>query len=178
MSKLAEIMQIILEAEKSGNLEKINLEDLQKFLSKAQNPKIFKIVVDHSLSLEEMINLGKYDWKNDHINSNNFQIKGEGKSELDTELINFNKLISSEDAFKELDIKGLRPATIEELLAFGSQHPEEQRKFPIVGLGSSCEVRGDRYVPYLGSDVSPRHLGLDCWDGDWSARFSFLARAK
>lgn len=176
MSKLAQCIQLLLDAEKSGDLPEI--EELQKLLNQSRKPETFKVLVDLSLNLEEMIDLGKYDWKNNHIKSGNFPVKGDGKSELDTQLIHFNKHISSEDALKGLDKKGLRPATIEELLAFGAQYSEEQRKFPIVALGSSCEVYGDRYAPCLLSHGSCRNLGLDSWDGDWRESYRFLVVAK
>ncbi|MEI6553201.1 MAG: hypothetical protein WCO09_01410, partial [bacterium] len=70
------------------------------------------------------------------------------------------------------------PAKIENLLAYGAKNPEEQRKFPIVGLGSVGEVGGYRYVPCLRRYVSRRDLGLGCWDGGWRDYYRFLAVRK
>lgn len=84
----------------------------------------------------------------------------------------------SEDAIAKLDKMGLRPGTVEELLAFGATFPDMQRKFPIVALGSSAELDGRRAVAYLFGGDSGRRLNLDCWGGAWVGRYRFLAFRK
>ena len=70
------------------------------------------------------------------------------------------------------------PAKIENTLAYGAKNPEEQRKFPIVGLGSVGKVYGDRRIPYLDRDDSGRRLGLAWWGHGWDARCRFLGVRK
>jgi len=112
------------------------------------------IVVDYRMSLHEMIEAGGYDYVNDDINAERFPISGTGTMSLDLELVHIGRSISSDAAEKELEKRGLRPATIAELLAFGAAHPEVQRSLPIVALGSVCGVGGYRSVPYLREGAS------------------------
>lgn len=157
-------------------------EELRVFLG--LGPLVLKIVVDYSMTLGQMIAAGGYRWRNDDINDERFPLLGEGKVENTVELIHFNRPISSNDAEKELDKMGFRPAIIEELLAFAAAFPETQRKSPIVALGSVAKIGpvppidDDRYVVYLGMHGSGRRLSLN-WRGDeWSGIFRFLAVRK
>lgn len=139
-------------------------------------------IVDYGQLLEVMVAAGSYDWKNDDITPKRFPIVGEGKVEFEDTLFHFGKDISSEDAIAQ--IKAADPANpweptkIENILAYGAKNPEEQRKSPIVGLGSVAEVDGVRCVPYLDGDGSRRDLDLGWFDFDWSARCRFLAVRK
>ena len=96
----------------------------------------FKVTVDYSKTLEQMIADGKYDWKNSDIKAKNFPLNGQGTTAVNIELVHFNRNIESDTALAELDKMGLRPATLPELLAFGAKYPDKQREFPIVALGS------------------------------------------
>lgn len=139
-------------------------------------------VVDYDMSLGEMIAAGNYDWKNDDITAKRFPIVGEGKVEFEDTIFHFDRDISSEDAVKEIlaaDSKNpWEPAKIENILAYGAKNPEDQRKFPIVGLGSVGEVDGDRYVSCLSGSDSGRRLYLSWWGGGWGARCRFLGVRK
>lgn len=74
-------------------------------------------------------------------------------------------------------IHGLRVADIEELLAFGAQYPEVQRRFPIVGLGSMCKIGQEPGVwqaAYLVGDEKERRVGLAACNFHYGDRFRFL----
>ncbi len=138
--------------------------------------------VDYSQSFEDMILVGSYDWKNDDITAKRFPLTGKGQVEFEDTLFHFDRNVSSEEAVKLIiaaDPKNpWEPGKIENLLAYGAKNPEEQRKYPIVGLGSACGVGGFRKVPYLGGFCSERDLSLD-WFGDgWDAYCRFLAVRK
>lgn len=94
------------------------------------------------------------------------------------ELIHFNRSIESEEAIKEMAEKDYRPATHLELIAWAEKNPDEQKKYPIVALGSEAHVRGDRRVAYLWSDDDGRRLSLDWNDRDWDDDYRFLAVRK
>jgi hypothetical protein len=64
------------------------------------------------------------------------------------------------------------------VLAHGATHPDEQRKFPIIGLGSVALVGSRPGVPELGKDGSLRYLGLRWFDGGWLPYYRFLAVRK
>jgi len=154
----------------------INRDDFRKLLGLTSAE--MKAHVDRGLSLKEMISAGKYDWVNDDITEKRFPIKGSGSSETYSELVHFDRNISSKGAVNDLDKQGLRPADIAEILAFGAAFPDEQRKYPIMELGSVARVCGLRYVAFLDRDGSERGLSLCRWDGYWLADCRFLAARK
>lgn len=127
-------------------------------------------IVDYDMNLEAMIAAGNYDWKNDDITTKRFPIVGKGKVEFEDTIFHFDCNISSEDVVKEIiaaDTKNpWELGKIENILAYGAKNPEEQRKFPIVGLGSVGGVGGNRRVPCLDGD------------GGWSADVRFLGVRK
>ncbi|MEK7645318.1 MAG: hypothetical protein AAB391_03310 [Patescibacteria group bacterium] len=139
-------------------------------------------IVDYSQALEVMVAAGNYDWTNDGITPKCFPIVGEGKVEFEDALFHFDKDVSSAAAIAQIcaadPANPWEPAKIENILAYGAKNPEEQRKFPIIALGSVAEVRGGRRVPYLGGDGSVRSLDLGWFDGGWGANDRFLAVRK
>jgi hypothetical protein len=128
-------------------------------------------------SLKEMIAAGRYDWVNSDITAKRF---GPETLSLGQEpkLFHFDRDISSEDAIAEMEKQGYRPATLGDLLKFGAENSEEQRKFPIVALGSVARVGGDRDVAYLGRSASGRSLDLYWFDDVWPRHCRFLAVRK
>jgi hypothetical protein len=142
------------------------------------SPKTLRIVVDYSLSLEQMITAGKYDWSNSDITAKRFPLKGSGKVELEPKLFYFGRDMSSDNVIAEMDKEGFRPCTIEELLAIGEQHPELQRKFPLVALGSVAKVNGNRHVACLFRDGSGRELHLGWFGHGWHVVCRFPAVRK
>lgn len=143
---------------------------------------IFILTVDYSQSLKQMIAAGHYDWKNDDITAKRFPIKGEGVVAYEARYFNFDHNISSEDAKKEIESADTAnpwsAAKIEHILSFGAKYPEEQRKYPIPGLGSVAKVYGYRRVPCLRRSGSKRGLGLRWWIGGWGSVCRFLAVRK
>lgn len=142
------------------------------------NMPTFKVTVDYTLDLAAMIKAGKYNWVYEHITDQKFPIKGTGKSEIELVLVHLDRYATTEEVKAELDKRGLRAATIEELLALGAAQPELQRQFPIVALGSRCVLLGDGYVPVLCKSRGKRALGLDCDALRWSHNYRFLAVRK
>ncbi|GEM_PF-6829718 len=86
----------------------------------------------------------------------------------------FNRRIESEDAIREMDPQGYRPATHLEAHAFALANPELQRQFWIVALGSSA-TRGDgRFVAVLSSSSGRRILVRVWFGGEWGSGGRFL----
>lgn len=144
---------------------------------------IFRLAVDYSQSLEQMIAAGRYDWVNSDITPKRFPIeKGTKIVECEARYFHFDRNISSDDAKKEIESADREnpwmAAMIAHLLAHGAAFPEEQRKFPIVALRSVAGVRGDRGVPGLFRDDSKRDLYLAWWYGGWGPVCRFLAVRK
>ena len=129
----------------------------------------YKILVDYGQTLQQMIANGKYDYANSDITSGNFPMTGNGKQEVVVELVHFGRDMASDAVLKEFEARGLRAATLPELLAFGATYPEKQREFPIIALGSVWQDRdGHRYAPCLSGYSSGRELYLGWYDYGWS----------
>ncbi|MBI1956993.1 MAG: hypothetical protein HYS44_00845 [Candidatus Niyogibacteria bacterium] len=140
---------------------------------------LHSVTVNYGLSLAEMIAAGHYDWVNNDITAKRFPVKGEGVVNVEIQLVHLNCTMESDDILRELDTMGLRPATIEELLAFGAKYPDIQCEFPIVALGSVCRrVLGHRRVPCLGWNGAGRRLGLYWFGLRWSGGCRFAAVRK
>ncbi|MBI4090447.1 MAG: hypothetical protein HY422_00305 [Candidatus Komeilibacteria bacterium] len=139
----------------------------------------YPVTIDYADTFEQRLASGRYDWKNSDIKEKNFPIKGEGTVERNLELAHYGKDMSTDAVLAAIDAQGYRPATIEELLAFGAKYPELQREFPIVALGSVWRHwRGDRHVAYLSRDGDGRGLDLHWIESDWFAVFRFLVVRK
>lgn len=98
--------------------------------------------------------------------------------EVAFEYVHMGRDASTDEVLAEMNRKGLRPALYEELLGFAEKYPDEQRKYPIVALGSEAHMSGDRHVAYLWRDGDGRDLRLR-WIGDgWRGNYRFLAVRK
>lgn len=144
----------------------------------ADNLPSFKVTVDYTLDLVAMIAAGKYDWTNNDITAKNFPIKGKGSVEIELLLVHLNRYATTKEVEAEMGKRGLRAATIAELLALGAAHPELQRGFLIVALGSRCVLDDDGSVPVLYGSDDGRALDLYHDDSEWDVRCRFLAVRK
>lgn len=139
----------------------------------------YKVLVDYEQTLQQMITNGKYDYTNSDINASNFPTQGNGQQNIVVELVHFGRDMESEAVLKEFESRGLRAATLPELLVFGATYPEKQREFPIIALGSVWQIRnGNRYVPYLVRNGSGRELGLVWFGIKWNDFCRFAAVRK
>lgn len=146
--------------------------------SKSLVETVFKVAVDYSRTLQEMVNAGNYDWVNGDVTQEHFPVSDQGTCD-EVSIFHFNKVMTSEDAGSEMDKRGFRPAKIEELLALGEKHPELQKKFPIIALGSIwLGPDGSRSVACLGFDGSRRGLSLRWFDFSWDRDCRFVAVRK
>lgn len=159
-----------------ADLVNIDREALRKTLG--LTPVEMQFFVDYGMTLEQMIAAGSYDRTNSDITAKRFPLSGTGKVAFEPKIFHFDRDISSENAIKEMEKDGFRPAKIEELLAYDAILPDEQRKYPIVALGSVTGLGGSRYVPFLRRDVSKRRLYLSWWSDDWRGHCRFLGVRK
>ena len=137
------------------------------------------LTVNYGQSVEDALKAGNYDWVNDYITSRNFPPTRRGTETVEVSLVHFGRVMTSDEVLEELDRQGLRPATVEELLALGAQYPDLQRQFPIIALGSVCVgPSGHRSVPVLWSDGRYRDASLDWLDDDWGSCYRSLAVSK
>lgn len=136
------------------------------------NAKTYRhgVIVDYGQSLAEMIANGKYARVDGHITADHFPMRERGKQHVVVELVYFSSGMSAEEVHWELKSRGMRSATLPELLAFGATYPSYQRRFPIVALGSSWRpLHGQdyAYVPYLTERDTGRVLILEDRNRSW-----------
>jgi hypothetical protein len=138
--------------------------------------------VDYGMTFDQMIAACRCNWVNSDLTKASFPIKGDGKVEFESKLLGFDKSISSDEVVAIIRSADKacpwEPAQTEHLLAFGAAYPDEQRKYPIIALGSVGKVGGRRCVPYLRRDGSERDLSLYWWGLDWFSHDRFLAVRK
>ncbi len=145
---------------------------------------IFQLTIDYNRTIEELLQAGRYDWPNKNITEEHFpRLCISGKEERKYKLFHFSREISSDDAVREMSKAGFDPAGPHEMLVFGEEFPEIQRKFFIVGLGNPIwrSSNGIWYVVVLyssGPNRNARNAFLHAWDSDWDSRSHFLARHR
>jgi hypothetical protein len=100
--------------------------------------------------------------------------------EIEFELVHLDKEMHTDAILAELDRLGFRPALYEELFGFAKQYPDEQRKYPIVALGSVCLSDDHLRSPYVYGDDSGRGLHMYPIDYPypWHRSYRFLAVRK
>lgn len=145
-------------------------------------PEHFTVTVDYGMSLADMKAAGRYDRAIEGITEERFPMKGTGKVERTVELVRFNRSVTSQEAVKALERHGFRPATIEELLAFGAKYPDPDpflrrmlSGLTIIALGSSLRMKESRDVPFLHYNYDGRSLRSGYWDDEWYGGDQFLA---
>ena len=183
---MAAIMSAIVKL--GGKSENIGLvvdhDDLCQQVAKAIvefSRKIFQLVIDCSVSLADLIAMGKFDYVNPNITDANFPCaKGKGKRKVTVELWHPGKYFNNGDkVISELAkaMPGYRFATLWELLVLAIAQPELQRLFPIAALGSIWPNAGYRYFAYLDRHDARRSLSLGRLEGgfldDW--RFAVVS---
>lgn len=140
-------------------------------LSKAAEKigNVFEIVCQGSYIASELIRRGKYDWAHDWITDERFPIAEHAPCARKIELVEFDHDPTSEEVLRDFTRSGLKRPTFEDALYFGVQHPEGQRKHPIVFLHEPVQdSHGNLRVLVLGSLSGKRDLSLVCFDGRWS----------
>jgi hypothetical protein len=134
-----------------------------------------RLFVDYTRPLAEMIKEdGRFDWVNPDITEKDFPVNRRTNGEVEMKLFHFNRAISSNQAIQEMKKEGYRPAELPEGLAYAKANPDEQRKYPIVILGSVWrQFGGSCYVPCLCSDSGGRLLNLEVAGDNWQCNYRF-----
>lgn len=144
--------------------------------------RVFTVKVDYSLSLDTMIDAGRYNCSNDDV-PKYLPVQGEGAGVVRLRLLYFGKEMSTELVLAELEKHGLKSATLAEVLAFGAKYPKIQRQFPVVTIGP-VNLDSSRYMAILrklGSHPDWRCLFLGTVESGrnvWSGETRFLVVSK
>lgn len=127
-------------------------------------------------TIEQLVKASKYDYANSNITQSNFPLES---VHPEVEIVKIGKYLTTEEVLAELSKQGFSPATMTDLLHFGIQYPDEQRKYPIVALGSVwARPIGNPNVGYLYGNSDNRRLDLDWFNAQWGADYRFLAVRK
>ena len=139
----------------------------------------YRVTVDYSRTLPEMIAAGRYDWMDSSITSERFPAKKSGKEEIKLELVRLNKAASTGEVLRYLEERGLRPATLSELLAFGVKFPEGRSKYLIAALGSVWkDDGGNLHATFLYRYHAKRGIFPHWYEYDWDDGWQFLVVRK
>ena len=141
--------------------------------------EVFPLFIDYDQPLAAKIAAGKYDSVHEHISAENFPV-GSGEESVEAVIVRLGHIASEKEICAEIERQGLRPATMVELLAFGTRYPEIQREFPIAAFGTvwvDPEV-GWRVVGYLEGTPVERELNLYPLGREWRNYDLFLAVRK
>lgn len=122
----------------------------------------FLVSVDYSLSIEEMTkSIRRYGWIHSKVTNENFPIEGNRKQEVELQLIKLKHKSSTEEILDEMKSRGLRAATLAELLAFDAKFPNMAMSFYVVALGSIWySPDGYSYAPELGVSMYGRNVTI------------------
>jgi hypothetical protein len=175
----------------SGRFSEL-LQEFSELLQDQAVPTVttYKVTVDYSMSLADMIAAGKYDMvTKEMMTQARFPFEARDAEEVELHLVHFDRETTTREVLAELVERGLRPATLPELCALGAFLPQLQRQFHIVALGSRWQnSHGYLYYPLLqelsGVDKlgGARKLTATGWDdepGDWwFGNERFLAVSK
>ena len=140
---------------------------------------VFKVTVDYEMTVEEAVRKGAYDHSNGDITTKHFPLTRKGRTEVEVKLFHFNRKMTSEEVLAEMDKAGYRAAETHELLALGEKYPEEQRKYPIAGLGSVWLGWRDGFrVVCLDENDNEREVPLYWFEAYWTERWRFAGVRK
>lgn len=96
----------------------------------------FSVTVDYDQSLDDLIRAGGYRWVYSEINSINFPSTQSGNRSETVRLVRLDPVVPIDRLLSQEKARGLRPADLRELLAFGRTYPDIQLHASIVGFGS------------------------------------------
>ena len=134
----------------------------------------FPAEIDYGRPLEEAISSAGLDYINATINEENFPSGQTGKTSANVRFARFDSLMTTQDVLTVISEADMKPVDITTLVAISEQHPELQRQFPIVGLGSVWSSNIDR-VPVLWGGPNGRSLFLLWTEYYWVPSFRFAA---
>ena len=136
------------------------------------------VTIDYNMTIQEMIEAGRYDSINQDI-AGNFQPPhggwGHGSFQKTLYLVCFNRFMEFEEVLYELSIDPWRPGLLPDQLAIGAEHPDKQREFPIVQVGSLWMIRGFHRGTYLRRANKERMLSKVWLNMGFNSYYRFVA---
>lgn len=139
------------------------------------SPRGTRITLNYDVGLERCIELGGYDRVDPYINSDNFPAPKAGFNEVEILVLRFGRIVTDKEVEETASRYGWRLANIYELLSVGNLYPDEQRKYPLVALGSvATDEYGISSVAYLWGDEKERTIDRSYLGHSWHSSCRFL----
>jgi hypothetical protein len=134
----------------------------------------FRIMTGGNRTTEEVVAAGNYDWKNDWVNGKNFPMRPMSEGPREIVYLEFDYDPASEEVLAEAQRQGLERPRHDDVLFFGEQYLEEQRKAPVVFLHEPWHYphRG-LFVLVLYCGCRGRGLDLNYFGVRWRQRCRF-----
>ncbi|MDO8617559.1 MAG: hypothetical protein Q7N87_01545 [Candidatus Uhrbacteria bacterium] len=98
--------------------------------------------------------------------------------EVGFEYVYLGREASFEDVIFEIEVRGLRPALIEELIAFAARYPEEYRQRPTIALGSIAEMSDYHWYWFILQDEVGKKLSVSNIEDNFRPSARFLTVRK
>ncbi|OGM93769.1 hypothetical protein A2524_02505 [Candidatus Wolfebacteria bacterium RIFOXYD12_FULL_48_21] len=139
----------------------------------------FRTMTGGTRTTDEVVAAGNYDWVNSMVNGDNFPMRPMPDGPREIVFLEFDHDTTSEEALAEAERQGLERPLYEDALFFGEQHPEEQRKDPIVFLHEPWQDPcGNLSVLVLDCGDRYRYLRLGYFGDSWDrrCRFAFVRK--
>lgn len=152
----------------------------------AMQRNAYVVLVNYDLPHQKQIETGKFDWITNYDNklirknsTEHLVPVPNGEIEQRLTLLHLDRYAKTKEVLAEMEKLNLRPTSSHETLAFAAAHPDVQRKFPLIGLGSVwVDSDGYRVSLYLCRFSDKRDLGLRLYGREWRDRCHFLAIRK
>lgn len=142
----------------------------------------YSITVGDGRSTEQLVAAGGYGYAHSCVTSENFPARSlPGNAVRSIVLVELGRAVTSAEAIAHAAGLGFARPTYEDALYFGIQHPDVQRRHPVVFLHDPWfGFFGRRDVLCLWTNAGRRELGLEGFDDLWGAdyRFAFVAARR
>ena len=152
-------------------------KDILKDLSMRDvKTEVLEVNVRYDLSVDELIKLNKFGWKDDCVTSQNYPSRKRPAKKQELVLVSMGANASTKDVLKTMKVLKLKAGNPISLLSLVLDHPNRQKESPIVALGQTWRGSdGLRRVPYAWVDYGGRRLDLGYFGNDWRDDCRFLA---
>src|SRR5262245_12642121 len=138
----------------------------------------YPITVGDGRSTEELVEAGGYGYAHSCVTSDNFPSRRLGSRLVrEVVLVGFDREVTADAAIAAAAALALERPVYEDALYFGIEHPDVQRRHPVLFLHDPwLGFFGRRDVVCLWSNAGRRELGLEGFDDRWDPtyRFAFI----
>ncbi len=141
--------------------------------------KTLTVTCHGNATASQLIKNGKYNGVNNLITDERFPIQPHDPIACELELFQFDLNPTWDEVLTERNRRNLDEPTYEQGLYLGIEHPEEQRKYPIVVTHKPVRVPyANPGVLVLDSDAAERYLSLVDCGRRWHHSFVFAGLRK